>query len=60
MAVAVGQIFCIKHVQVRLSKNTDVTKQEASEGSAVASAVGLRGPLDGLHDPSKDDFANQG
>ena len=38
--------------RVRLNKNPDVTKQEASEGSDAASAVWLRGPLDGHHNLS--------
>ena len=37
-------------------KNTDVTKQEAKEGSAVALTSMLRGPLKGRHDLSKDNF----
>ena len=39
-----------------MNKNTDVMKQEMLEGTAVSSAVRLRGLLDKLHNLSKDDF----
>ena len=40
-AAAAAQIFCIKHVQGLLNKNTDVTI-EVSKGPAVALAVAQR------------------